>query len=153
MLAYGPIPFWKDGCGPSAHRQVHSFLQPSNPPPALLSLRAADLGSQLPQYSMSLLSFLLPIRVLVAQRTRLFTTSWTIDHQAPLSIEFLRQEYWRGLPFPSPGDLPDSGIEPVSLASAGIFFTAEPPGKPFCVLIKIRKLQLAECVIKILRRL
>ena len=45
---------------------------------------------------------------------------------------FSRQEYWSGLPFPPPGDLPDPGIEPVSPASAGGFFTAEPPGKP-CV--------------------
>ena len=47
-------------------------------------------------------------------------------HQAPLTIEFPRQEYWSGLPYPSPGDLPDPGIEPKSLASpalAGGFFT------------------------------
>ena len=46
---------------------------------------------------------------------------------------FLRQEYWSGLPFPPPGDLPDSGMEPESLVSpalAGRFFTTEPPGKP-----------------------
>ena len=43
---------------------------------------------------------------------------------------FSRQEYWRGLPFPSPGDLPDPVIEPASPALAGIFFTTEPPGKP-----------------------
>ena len=52
--------------------------------------------------------------------------------QAPLSMGFPRQEYWSGLPFPSPGDLPDLGIEPVSPASlriAGGFFTADPPGK------------------------
>ena len=54
-------------------------------------------------------------------------------YQVPLSMEFSRQEYWGGLPFPSPGDLPDPGIEPTSLASsalAGRFFTTEPPGKP-----------------------
>jgi len=43
-------------------------------------------------------------------------------------MEFSRQEYWSGLPFPSPGDLPDSGIEPVSPALAGDFFTPAPPG-------------------------
>ena len=126
MLAYGPIPFWKDGRGPSAHRGVHSFLQLSNPPPALLSLRAADLGPQLPQCSMSLLSFLLPICVLVAQHARLFMTSWTVNHQAPLSIEFLRQEYWSKLPFPLPGDLLDPGVKHTQLVSpalAGGFFT------------------------------
>ena len=54
------------------------------------------------------------------------------NHQAPLSIEFSGQEYWSGLPFPPPGDLPNSGIESVSLASpalAGRFFTTAPPGK------------------------
>ena len=44
-------------------------------------------------------------------------TPWTAAHQAPLSMGFPRQEYWSGLPFPPPGDLPDPGIEPVSLAS------------------------------------
>ena len=50
--------------------------------------------------------------------------------QAPLSMAFPRQEYWSGLPFASPGDLPGSGIESASLASTGRFFTTEPPGKP-----------------------
>ena len=50
--------------------------------------------------------------------------------QAPLSMGFLRQEYWSGLPFPSPGDLVDPWIEPISPLLAGEFFTAEPPGKP-----------------------
>ena len=127
MLAYGPIPFWKGGRGLSAHRGVHSFLQPSNPPPALLSLRAADLGSQLPRYSMCLLSFLLPIPVLVAQRVRLFTTSWTVDHQAPLSIGFLRQEYWSRLLFPTLGDLPDPGIELRFPALQADSLPSEPP--------------------------
>ena len=47
-----------------------------------------------------------------------------------LSMEFSRQEYWTGLPFPSPGDLPDPGIEPTSASLAGEFFTAELPGRP-----------------------
>ena len=60
-------------------------------------------------------------------------TPWTVARQAPLSMRFPRQEYWRGLPSPPLGDLPDSGIEPVSPASpapAGGFFTTVPPGKP-----------------------
>ena len=59
-----------------------------------------------------------------------FATPWSVAHQVPLSMGFLRQEYWSGLPFPSPGGLPDLGIEPTSPALAGGFFTAEPPGKP-----------------------
>ena len=49
-------------------------------------------------------------------RVRLFATPWTAAHQAPLSMGFSRQEYWRGLPFPSPGDLLNPGIEPWSPA-------------------------------------
>ena len=60
-------------------------------------------------------------------RVRLSVTPWTIAHQAPLSTEFSRQEYWRGLPFTSPGDLPNSGIELTSSALTGRFFTTEPP--------------------------
>ena len=64
-----------------------------------------------------------------------FGTPWTIVHQAPLSMEFPRQEYWSALSFPTPGDLPDLGIKPVSPASpglAGIFFTSVRPGRPKC---------------------
>ena len=49
-------------------------------------------------------------------RVRLFATPWTVALQAPLSMGFFRQEYWRGLPFPSAGDLPDLEAEPVSPA-------------------------------------
>ena len=59
-----------------------------------------------------------------------FATPRTVAHQAPLSMRFPRQEYWSGLPFPSPGHLPDPGTEPKSPALAGGFFTTEPPGKP-----------------------
>ena len=62
-----------------------------------------------------------------------FVTPWTVDHQAPLSMGFSRQEYWNKLPFPTAGDLPDPGIKPVSLASpalVGGFFTTALHGKP-----------------------
>ena len=64
----------------------------------------------------------------------LFVTSWTVAHQVPLSMGFSKQDYWNGLPFPSPGDLPDPGIEPASTPLARVFFTTEPPGKPMYVL-------------------
>ena len=57
-------------------------------------------------------------------------TPWTVAFQAPLSMGFPRQEYWSGLPFPSPGDLSDPEIEPASRALAGRFFTTEPLAKP-----------------------
>ena len=64
---------------------------------------------------------------------RLFAAPWTVVHQAPLPVEFSRQEFWSGMPFPTPGNLPHPGIEPASLASpalAGGFFTTEPSGMP-----------------------
>ena len=62
-----------------------------------------------------------------------FATPWTAAHQAPLSMGFPRQEYWSELPFLSPGDLPDPGIEPVSPEVVGGFSTTEPPRRPMCV--------------------
>ena len=66
----------------------------------------------------------------VAQSCATLVTPWTVALQAPVSMGFPRQEYWSGLPFPSPGELPNPGIETESLTSpalAGGFFTTEPP--------------------------
>ena len=66
---------------------------------------------------------------------QLFATLWTAARQAPLSLEFSRQEYWHGLLCPLPGDLPDPGIEPESLSllhwQVGSL-SLVPPGKPVC---------------------
>ena len=70
---------------------------------------------------------------LITQLCPLFENPWTIVCQTPLSMGFSRQEYWHGLPFPSPGHLSHVGIESLSLASpalAGRLFTTAPPGKP-----------------------
>ena len=64
----------------------------------------------------------------------LFVTPWTVACQAPLSMGFSSEEYWSGLSFPPPGDLPDLGIEPTPPALAGRFSTAEPPGKSMRLL-------------------
>ena len=61
---------------------------------------------------------------------RLFATPWTVAYQVPPSMEFSRQEYWSGLPFPSPGDLPNPGIEPRSPTLQANALLSEPPGKP-----------------------
>ena len=61
-------------------------------------------------------------------RVRVFSTLSTVAHQAPLSMGFSRQEYWSELPFPSPGDLPDLGIEPSSPALQADALTSEPTG-------------------------
>ena len=67
-------------------------------------------------------------------------TAGIVAHQAPLSMEFSRQEYWSGLSFPTSGDLPNPGIEPMSLVSpalAGGFFTTEPPGNQVTSVINL----------------
>ena len=66
----------------------------------------------------------------------LFVTPWTVACKAPLSMEFSRQEFWSGLPFPTPGDIPQPGLEPIFLAFpslAGGFFAMVPPGKPLLI--------------------
>ena len=73
------------------------------------------------------------LRAQLLSRVLLFATPGTRARQAPLTMGFSRQEYWSGLPFPSPGDLPNPGIEPMYPALAGGFFTTEPPGKPLFV--------------------
>ena len=65
----------------------------------------------------------------VLSHVQLFATPWTVAHQVLLPMEFSKQEYWSGLPFPTPGDLSNPGIETMSLASptlAGRFFTTSP---------------------------
>ena len=83
------------------------------------------------------MSFVVVIIVQLLSYVRLFVTPWTVAHQVPLSVGFPRQEYWSKLSFPSPEDLPDPGIKPMSLVSPALadkFFTSEPPGRPFYVL-------------------
>ena len=68
--------------------------------------------------------------VVVQSLSPTLVTPWTVALQAPLSMGFPSQEDWSGLPFPSPGDIPDPEIEPTAPALAGRFFTAAPPGRP-----------------------
>ena len=91
----------------------------SSPSPALQvdSLSLSHQGSPQTQYS--------DTNMLVAQCVWLFKSPWAVAYQVPLSMGFSRQEYWSGLPFPSPGDLPNPGIETGSLA-----LQPEPPSEP-----------------------
>ena len=70
------------------------------------------------------------VKVKWLSRVRLFATPWTVAHKPPLSMAFSRQEYWSGSPFPSPGDLPDPGIEPRCAALQADALLSEPPGNP-----------------------
>ena len=73
----------------------------------------------------------------VVSRDRLFVTQWAVAHWASLSMGFSSLEYWSGLPFPCPRDLPDPGIDPTSPELTRGFFTTEPPGKPLRIKRKI----------------
>ena len=68
------------------------------------------------------------VKVKSLSRVRLFATPWTVAYQAPPSMGFSRQEYWSGLPFPSPGDLPNPGIEPGSPGLRADALPSEPRG-------------------------
>ena len=69
------------------------------------------------------------MKVKLLSHVRLFATPWTVACQAPPSMGFSRQECWSRLPFPSPGDLPDPGLQPGSPASQADVLPSEPPGK------------------------
>ena len=75
-------------------------------------------------------------------RVRLFATPWTVAYQASPSMGFSRQEYWSGVPLPSPGDLPDPGIEPWSPALEADALTSEPPGKPKVTLTAVKNFKM-----------
>ena len=77
------------------------------------------------------------MKVKLLTHVRLFATPWTVAYQAPLSMGLSRQECWSGLPFPSPGDLPDPGIEPGSPTLLAEALLSEPPGKPLRAIKEI----------------
>ena len=76
------------------------------------------------------------MKVKLLSRVRLFATPRTVAYQAPPSMGFSRQEYWSGLPFPSPGDLPDPVIELGSPALQADALLSEPPGKSIIMSTK-----------------
>ena len=80
--------------------------------------------------TIALISHTSKVKVKSLSHVWLFATLWTVAYQAYLSMGFSRQEYWSGLPFPSPGDLPDPGTEPRSPTLRADTLPSEPPGKP-----------------------
>ena len=82
--------------------------------------------------------FVYLIWVCVLSYVWLFATSWTVACQAPLSMGLSKQEYWSGLPFPSPGALPDSGTEPRSPALQAILHHVSHQGSPVCLCISVK---------------
>ena len=71
---------------------------------------------------------------MLISHVHLFVTPWTVACQAPLSLGFSKQEYWSGLPFPSPGDLPNQGIKPGSTSLQAESLLSESPGKVAVIL-------------------
>ena len=109
-----------------------------NPPPGSLPYPGIEVMSLMSpalsgRFFTSSTSWEAPIKgcevVKLLSHVRLFATPWMVAYQAPLSTGFSRQEYWSGLPFPSPGNLARPGIRPTSPAQVGGFFTTDPPGK------------------------
>ena len=80
----------------------------------------------------NILSKKVKVKVKVTQLCVTLCNPWTVACQAPLSMEFSRPKYWSGLPFLSPGDLPDTGIKPKSPACRQILYQLSQPGKPPC---------------------
>ena len=115
---------------------MFNYLQETvSPDTSLLHQDVPDNTCDAPELSWTDIT-LTDVTVCVFSRSVMSHTviPWTVVHQAPLSMEFSRQEYQSRSPFPIPGDLPDPGIEPISYVSptvAGGFFTTEPPWKPF----------------------
>ena len=85
------------------------------------------------------------VKVKLFSHVQLFGTPWTIAYQASLSIGFSRQEYWSGLPFPSPGDLPNPGIEPGSPALQADTLPSEPPWALIKKKLSAKELMLLNC--------
>ena len=89
-----------------------------------------NFGLESRRYGHHSLKFTMSLKVKSLSRVQLFATPWTVAYQAPPSMGFSRQECWSGLPFPSPGNLPDPGIEPGSPILQADALPSEPPGKP-----------------------
>ena len=81
-------------------------------------------------------------------RVQLFVIPWTVAYQATLSMEFSRQDYWSGLPFPSPGDASYPGSKPRSPALQADALLSEPPGKPVSIIYEWGKCKLVEIVLE-----
>ena len=111
---------------PSSEWTLGPLYLAHSPPGSLASLHVSNTLI----FSCSLLCLLQPLSEWSHSVVSDSAIPWTVVYQASLSMGFSRQEYWRGLPFPSPGDLPDPGIEPRSPALQADALASEPPGKP-----------------------
>ena len=108
------------------HPKIHSNVVYNSQD---LEATQVSINKQMDKDTVNIYNGILKVKSL--NRVRLFATRWcTVAYQASPSMGFSRQEYWSGLPIPSPGDLPNPGIEPGSPALEADALTSEPPGKP-----------------------
>ena len=118
--------YWSGSPCPSPGGLPNPRIESKSP-----SLQVDSLPSEAPRKSVTRLPVLKSCKHKSSQATHSVVsdsaTPWTVAQQAPPSMGFSRQEYWSGLPFPSPGDLPDPGIEPRSPALQADALTSEPP--------------------------
>ena len=128
---------FKELLGWWTHTRAGKEAHPNSTGEKLLHSRTLpDLRLCTPSSSCSSGSFIISFaRMRALSHVWFFETPWTVAHQAPLSMEFSRQQYWSRLPHPIPGDLPDWGIEAATPELVGRFFTTEPPGKPIISFI------------------
>ena len=115
------------------HPAISSSVVPFSSCPQSLPASGSFLMSQLfawggQSIGVSASAYVIRCCMLAAQSCLTLCTPWTVAHQAPLSVEFSRQEYWGGLPFPSPVHLPNPGIEPESPTLQADSLPSEPPG-------------------------
>ena len=111
-----------------------------------VSLFLFQKETTLDQETYPLLNIICCVCTQLLRRVQLFAIPWTVvAHQAPLSLGFPKQEYWSGLPFPSPGDLPNPGIKLASPALTGGFFITEPQRKLYIyIYISLKKVSLGQ---------
>ena len=122
---------FKTGAGPQKDHNPVRGLELSVPPPDLEKRDKEERGRWKFNHQWPIIQLIMPVCVCPSlSRVCLFVTPRTVAHQAPLSMDFSRQEYWSGLPFPSPGDLPNSGTEPGSAALQADSLPSEPPRQP-----------------------
>ena len=112
------------------HRWEQAVLRVALPFPVVSLHLAAGLAEGFKEGIRNVNLTIDKVKVKSLSCVRLFVTPWTVAYQAPPSMEFSRQEYWSGLPFSSPGDLPNPGIEPRSPTLQADTLPSEPPGQP-----------------------
>ena len=138
LFLFVSLPTFSCSLKSDATASLFSNLQSSIPLEGILSNNHLCLsGDCLPVVTTPGISWHI-VGVQSLSRDWLFVAPRTVAHQAPFSTGFPRQECWSGLPFPFPGDLPDSGTKPASSTLASGFLTTEPPGKPM-TLIKLHR--------------